>query len=399
MGKWLRKAEGWIDRNRPWTLLGTVTITLTILATINWLTGADLFRQFFFPENCDPKMPLQCDPLEWKELFQAGLLILGLPVAFLLWHWRDRNVRDQIEAQRKDINLKEFQEVQLRAVGTLSGGISDESKNILQVAALHQLRGFLKGEYGSGFKRPAFETYCALLSRNNSAEWEEGDDQSDLIADVVFKALRIIVHEDWSFLFWEDYERRLGWPLAGRSFHSISLPPGANLAGHDLSKANFYGSQLDNVTFSESRCWDTNFSDCSLRGAIFMHCECEDVKFNRSDLSGAEARGADFSGASLTQTKFHGGDFSAVSFAEANGENCQFVNVDLQGSLFNAAKFVGANFQNCRLDSAKFVSAQIAHGNIAGAEIDGCDFSYAYLDGFFPDQAQSCKGVILKGLT
>ena len=109
------KLDDWTNQHRPTALLGVVAFTVAAVGLLNWASGSDLFRQFFFPEHCDTKFPAKCDPLEWKELFQAAALVLGLPVAFLLWQWRDRNVRDQIENARKDTNLKEFQEVQLHA--------------------------------------------------------------------------------------------------------------------------------------------------------------------------------------------------------------------------------------------------------------------------------------------
>ena len=39
------------------------------------------------------------------------ILIVSAPVAFAIWHFRDENNRQQIENQRKDINLKEFQKL------------------------------------------------------------------------------------------------------------------------------------------------------------------------------------------------------------------------------------------------------------------------------------------------
>ncbi|WP_262379039.1 MULTISPECIES: hypothetical protein [Neisseria] len=39
------------------------------------------------------------------------ILIVSAPVAFVIWHFRDENNRQQIENQRKDINLKEFQKL------------------------------------------------------------------------------------------------------------------------------------------------------------------------------------------------------------------------------------------------------------------------------------------------
>ncbi len=100
MKGWLKRLDDWTNAHRPWALLGVVVITVAVVAFLNWATGSDLFRQFFFPRHCDPKFLAKCDPLEWKELFQAAVLLLGLPIAFMLWHWRDRNVRDQIDNAR-----------------------------------------------------------------------------------------------------------------------------------------------------------------------------------------------------------------------------------------------------------------------------------------------------------
>lgn len=389
--RWLRR-----PRHRPWVLLIVVGLaifgviilewlsTLSMFASLKqWLATRPFFGQLFFPS----------EPPDWKDRLTALVPIIGLPVAFFLWHWRDRNVQDQIENQRKDINLKEFQEVQLRAVGVLGAETQNDSKHILQIAALHQLRGFLKGDYGAGFKRPAFETYCALLSRWDALEREAGDEDGNYLPNEIFKAVRSIAYEDWKWLFWEDYDRRKGWPLSGRSFHHISLPVDADLSRLDLSRVNFYESNLDNVKFDEARCWEANFSKCSMRCSSLIMASCEEAKFDDTDLAGANAASADFSSASFKATKFHSGDFAGASFFRARGSSCQFVNVNLEGANFNDSQFMGVDFQNSRLRGSKFVSTRIIGGSIAGTDFRDSDFSYAFLDGFFPLEASDCRGV------
>lgn len=395
--RWLRR-----PRHRPWVLMLTVVIaflgvftieglsTLSVFSgTKQWLTDRPFFGPLFFPR----------DPPDWKDRLTALIPIIGLPIAFLLWHWRDRNVQDQIENQRKDVNLKEFQDVQLRAVGVLSGETPSDSKHILQIAALHQLRAFLKGEYGEGFRRPAFETYSALLSRWDALEWEAGDEDGNYLPNEIFKAVRAIVYEDWKWFFWEDYDRRKGWPLSGRSFHHISLPVDADLSGLDLSRVNFYGSHLDNVNFDEAKCWEANFSKCSMRCSSLNMASCEDAKFDDTDLAGSKAQGSDMSCTSLKRTKFHASDFERANFYKADGSDCAFVNTKLAGSEFSGASFMGVDFQNSRLPNTRFVSARIYRGSVVGADISGCDFSYAFLDSFFPSEASSCAGVKINSKT
>jgi Pentapeptide repeats (9 copies)/Pentapeptide repeats (8 copies) len=390
----LENLDEWTNRHRPTALLLTVTLTIGIAVLVNWAIGSNLFQQLFYPER-----ESVADVRFWSALVYATAFGLGLPVAFLLWHWRDRNVRDQIENDRKDTNLKEFQDVQVRAAGGFDKEFSSEVKATLQIAALHQLRGFLKGGFGPAFRRPALETYSALLSRYDASQWENGDEASNLIPNEIFDALRSIVFEEWQWFFWEDYKKRISWPLAGRSFHAIKLPPGADLQGIDLSGVSFYGSALDLVSFNRSDCSDTNFGLCSLRNSRFDGAVCDGAKFDDADLAGASSVCADFSSASFNRTKFHAGDFTRASFFRSKGRECEFVNTTLTDANFNDCRFVKVDFQNSRLQGAKFVSAHITSGSIAGADVRNCDFSYAMLDGFYPFQAQLCEGAVINDKT
>lgn len=49
----------------------------------------------------------------------------------------------------------------MRAAGAFDDKLPVEAREQLQIAALHQLRGFLRGEYGDAFQRPAFELLLA----------------------------------------------------------------------------------------------------------------------------------------------------------------------------------------------------------------------------------------------
>jgi len=99
------------------------------------------------------------EALSW----QTALILFGAPIAFILWTFRDFNVQATLENQRKDINLKEFQEIQMRAAGALAENLPDEARQTMQVAAIHQLLPFLCGDYGASFRRPAWEVLKARL--------------------------------------------------------------------------------------------------------------------------------------------------------------------------------------------------------------------------------------------
>lgn len=133
------------------------------------------------------------------------ILIVSAPVAFVIWHFRDENNRQQIENQRKDINLKEFQKLSEWVSGAHLPEIKTVSKTTnkfnlkrdyeiarrltlpieytteeteeyskqpktadfdtfskregavaLQISAIYNLLPFFRGDYGESFRRPAF---------------------------------------------------------------------------------------------------------------------------------------------------------------------------------------------------------------------------------------------------
>ncbi|MGJ3648964.1 hypothetical protein ACLB0R_10885 [Sphingomonas sp. GlSt437] len=108
------------------------------------------------------------DDLSW----QGALVLVGAPVAFVFWLFRDIHANQTLANQRKDINLKEFQEIQMRAAGALDEKLPAKARETLQIAAIHQLRPFLKGEYGDSFRRPAWEFMRARLQASSEATGE-----------------------------------------------------------------------------------------------------------------------------------------------------------------------------------------------------------------------------------
>jgi uncharacterized protein YjbI with pentapeptide repeats len=279
------RVDDWTNRNRPRTLLATVALTIAVIALVNWAAGTDLFRQFFFPQLCDPKSPHNCDPLEWKELFQAAVLVLGLPVAFLLWHWRDRNVRDQIENARKDTNLKEFQEVQLRSVGIMPEACPASAKRALQIAALHQLRSFVKGDYAKELALPSFELYCALL-----AEPLQKNAKAEGLPKPIFDTLRNIVNLEWKAFFLS------GFPLENRCFDNVSF-----CANWDLSGLNFFGSTFREAEFVGVRLVQTSFSRCDFENTRFDFCNLDKAGLYQASLRGVRMSTSCLRGASLLE--------------------------------------------------------------------------------------------------
>ena len=169
------------------------------------------------------------------------ILIVSSPVAFVIWHFRDENNRQQIENQRKDINLKEFQKLSEWVSGAHLPEIKTVSKTTqksnskdgaeiteqtteqseeyakkpdtahfdtfskrdgavaLQISAIYNLLPFFRGDYGESFRLPAFNLLKSAWQamQQDSLNQLEVDNLSDekrteIIVDLVKKANRPI---------------------------------------------------------------------------------------------------------------------------------------------------------------------------------------------------------------
>lgn len=360
-----RRLWGWTHRfdasgnkrDRAVQLFTTVAVTVLVLGFTDWVTESGLFRNLFFPAlGTTPQVQA------WSARVYAAIFVLGLPVAFLLWHWRDRNMRDQIENARKDINLKEFQEVQLRAADALDTNLPEVAREQLQIAALHQLRGFLRGDYGDSFRRPAFELLLAfhrsMGERLKAPRFRAQASKTPPDGDWSKKGEEIREHgrrlRDWQSslersageVIWSEWRAiwRSGFPLTNRTLDLIAIPPRAQLSKLDLSGAQLAGAFLSSVQFE---------------GAILSKAHLQGAVLDRAHLEGAFLGWAHLECANLI-----------------------------------AARLQRANLGLAHLEGALLIGARLDGANLSGAQLQGANLALAFLEGaelreaVFDDQTQ-----------
>jgi uncharacterized protein YjbI with pentapeptide repeats len=310
----------------------------------------------------DPGDPLTVKgPVEWRFLIQPILLLIGVPSAFVLWAFRDHNAKSALENQRKDINLKEFQEIQLRAAGGLDEKLPAKARQTLQVAAIYQLRPFLRGEYGSSFRRPAWELLKALLATSAHdcgyvaiTDWVRGggfpevegeaeraqrhveEIRSKIEAidpDAVAIAARTLIKEDGQRLFRHDL------PLGGGRYDRV-----------DLADVLLTGIRLDEASFVGAILCRAHLEGADLRWA---HLECANLDL--AYLEGAILSMACLEGASLFGTHLEGANLSGaglkvaeLSFAHLEGANLFMAH--LESASLNNSYLEGANLSRAYLD-------------------------------------------------
>lgn len=333
-------------------LLLIVGATLTGVYLVDWfIDQGEVYRRVFHPVLKDK----DTGP-EWQHLVQALIVILGVPIAYLLWHWRDENSRAQIENARKDTNLREFQELQLRAAGGVGSDGDPAVAQTLQIAALHQMRAFLRGDYGDGFRRPAFELYCALLSRprevivrSGRAEDEgqsDAEDQSEErlhpLAAPVYHAIRSIVAEDWEPFF------RSGFSVQHRSFRDLTLSE-VNLSDLMFAGCDFSGNVWTAVSAT------SNFAGCQFAGLVAEH-----VWFDNAALNGA---------------KFNDAYFDQCTFRDAYVSDTRATSVIFRTCVFENTRFLRGKFSklsllDCRLEGANLSETEVSSINVDDSTFD-----------------------------
>jgi uncharacterized protein YjbI with pentapeptide repeats len=299
------------------------------------------------------------DAPAWKDRVAAFGLGFSALVGFALWHWRDVNARATIENARKDVNLKEFQEIQLRAAGALDRDkLGEEACEQLQIAALHQLRGFLRGEYGEAFKRPAFELllagHAAAMERIGLREkvewWKESVGGN---GEALRRSLREIFAEMRGNLSAVERER-LG---ILRDEKEAIVGSGFPLKGRVLDLVDWHGVKLENKDLSEVSLMGANLCEVSGHGATLTMAR----------LQGAYLVGAQLAGAAFECTRLDGACFGGARLEGA----------DLSGALLEMADLTQAQLARANLREARLTGAYLFETNLDGANLEDAEFDDA----------------------
>ena len=355
-----------------------------------------IFFQICFPELLEKSAGL------WNFI----ILVVSAPVAFAIWHFRDENNRQQIENQRKDINLKEFQKLSEWVSGahlpeiktldktTQKEGLKDkgeiegelqlierttekteeygkkphaegfdtfgkrEGAVALQISAVYNLLPFFRGDYGKSFRRPAFnllKSAWQAMQQDSLKKWETEnlsyDEQHAIIGELDLKASSPMgVALTHVLLSLDQKNMQLNLRDFPEMLPNICLAGmNFNLSGVDEKARNWSGLDLSRVDF---------------RGAYLIK-----VQFEESQLDYANLQYADLYLAKLQN----------VDLLEANLQNANLSEANLQNAVLLEANLQNANLSRAKLQHADLWGANLQHTNLSGAKLQNADLSKAKL--------------------
>lgn len=344
------------------------------------------------------------------------ILIVSSPVAFVIWHFRDENNRQQVENQRKDINLKEFQKLSEWVSGAHLPEIKIVEKNItkssftpnnesaasskkqiteqteerskeygqkpdtahfdifskwdgaiaLQISAIYNLLPFFRGDYGESFRLPAFnllksawramqQNYLIQLTPEDGVLY---DDQRDQIIDALQHNANspIAVALTYVLLSFDRKNEQLNLHYFPEMQSNLCLA-GANL--------NFLIQTTKSKGFS-----GIDLSEIDLCGAFLYSTNLSGSKLCSTDLSGATLFKANLSGANLIEANLSHTDLGEANLSNANLSNADLSNARLFNTDLSNAKLFNVDLRGCSFQPNRLWENK----TIEGAKITKTDF-------------------------
>ena len=307
----------------------------------------------------------------------AILTVLSVLVLYVLWVIRDKNKADEIENHRKDINLKDFQQLNMWATGQHFKDVATIDKDThpqifeqqydgamtLKIASIHQLIDFANGKFGKQFKLPARELLLPLLTNKTSSE--------------IDKQVGKEIEKNGK----QSEEQRYPWEIEFDSLFNIRR---YNFDGKNnlptllqtLYKVIFEVLPEDRSTNSSFSGFNTTYInpnkplDCrylTLSNTKWNACVLKNVDFKSADLSDAEFR---FS--SLENVNFNG--------AKLENPNMPFEGYYLKNVSFNFA-VLDFFIKNSHFNDVKFKEAKIKR-NITSSIFSNCNFTKCLFEGY-----------------
>lgn len=343
-------------------------------------------------------------------LWNFIIVVVSAPVAFAIWHFRDENNRQQIENQRKDINLKEFQKLSewvsgahlpeiktldkttqkegLKGKGEIDGEFQlierttekteeygkkphaegfdtfgkREGAVALQISAIYNLLPFFRGDYGESFRMPAFnllKSAWQAMQQDSLKKWEK-ENLSDDQQQAIIEELRRKAESPMGVALTQVLLslNRKNMQLNLRDFPEML--PNICLAG-----MNFHLSGVDEKA--------RNWSGLNLSGIDFRGAHLKEVQFEKSQLGGTNLQNANLSEANLQKANLWLANLQHTNLSRAKLQNADLWRANLQHTNLSGAELQNADLRICDLFGWEQLE-QVKDGGLTGSKITEEDF-------------------------
>ena len=382
---------------------------------------------FAFFQTCFPELMERSAGL-WNFI----ILVVSAPVAFAIWHFRDENNRQQIENQRKDINLKEFQKLSEWVSGahlpeiktidktTQKEGLKDkgeiegelqlierttekteeygkkphaegfdtfgkrEGAVALQISAVYNLLPFFRGDYGESFRRPAFnllKSAWQAMQQDSLKKWETANLPSKRKA--IIEELRLKAESPMGvalthvLLSLDQKNMQLNLRDFPEMLPNLCLAGmNFNLSGVDEKARDWSGLNLSGVDFRGAYLKKVQFEKSQLDGANLQYATLYFAKLQNANLSYANLQNANLWEANLQNANLCEANLQNADLWEANLQNADLTEANLQNANLSGAKLQNVDLRGCNLSWRQL--EKLNDGGLTGSQITENDFAYKF---------------------
>ncbi|MFC1101479.1 pentapeptide repeat-containing protein [Pasteurella multocida] len=371
-------------------------------------------------------------------------LFISSPVAFIIWHFRDKNITQQIENQRKDINLKEFQKIAewVSGLHLVEDEVTEQFKNSarkriiktqrssnqkettrkypqqsehlsiptfskkdgavgLQIAAIYNLLPFYRGEHGESFKKPALNlllsAWLALQQKEvkilESLDIWADSEKFETTVDKIKKNGQSPIGIAITQVLLADGGKNLAqYPevfpnlcLAGMDFHLPGLDKNVlslfiNIKGKDCSGINLIGVNLNKSHLDGANLEKAILNGTSLNGTSLNGTSLNGANLEKAILNEASLNGASLNGASLNEASLNEASLNEASLNEASLEWASLNGASLEWASLNGASLNGADLEKAILNGASLNGADLEKAILNGAILNGTSLNGASLN-------------------
>lgn len=395
-----------------WIILSAIASFLFLIGLLSWL-GLDATKVRALIENS-----------KGTVLLGIFTTFIGAPIIFIVWLFRDKNNRVQIENARKDTNLKDFQKLSEWASGfhlpelkrtqnikhakkfkngSMDEYSEEETTNIedflapdgsnsisrrqgaeaLQASAIAQLEAFMFGKYGEQFMQPAFLLIHAIWESIITQQQIRYPDLQDFHESLELLHRNPIISALNKALAGAGgaHLRLFENNLSGLNFSALNTTcsalrglnlAGCNLAGSnfsyvELSKSNFVGANLKFVNISFARAKIINLSDSNMFQCNLSNANFTQAQLIRTNLVASNLQKSRFFHCNLMKVNLSRADLSEANLSSCNLSNAYLFGVDLTKANLSKVNLYKANLSNCFLSDTKLYNTDLSSANLAHA--------------------------------
>lgn len=405
--------------------------------TVMLIAGVISIELMYFLIQYFPKWISLTDKVQESAGYWNFLIVLiSVPVALVVWHFRDENNRQQIENQRKDINLKEFQKLSEWVSGAHLPEIKTVSKTTnkrnlksddeiarqltlpieytteeieeyskqpnttdfdtfskrdgaiaLQISAIYNLLPFFRGDYGESFRLPAFDLLKStwqIMQQDSLKMFKKTGSVSELERraksplGIALTHVLLSYHKDNNQIILRDFCKILpSMCLAGINFNlGADEDVVINLSGLRLNEVDFRGATLRRVGFQKSE-----LSRAKLQNANLWMANLQSANLQLADFQSANLQLADLQMAILWLANFRNANLESANLESARLwlSNLQLAN--LQYAKLRSVSLESANLESANLESANLQYANLKYANLQCANLKNTDLQFVNLIG------------------